>query len=216
MMTKQGKIISVNVCTEPGTTGIYKKPQLGKVGVYERQGSFYLQGDLVQNRRFHGGPDRSLCCYSHEYYPRWYDGKLDQTYELGLVGENLTTEGLTDDKVFLGDIFQIGGLTVTITCNRGPCNTLAKRLGRPEAPKRMLEALEMGFYLRLLEVGEVEAGDEILLHERMPGGTRVSIKEYATTKYFDKKNKVMLERILSCPRLGVDDREEFEELLRKA
>jgi MOSC domain-containing protein YiiM len=198
------KLISVNICSKRAESGIYKLPVAGPIGTYDLPNGTYLFADLVQNKKVHGGPDRAICCYSYEYYSRWYD--TESKYELGLVGENFTTVNMKDDLVYLGDMYKIGSMKVQITCNRGPCNTLANRLKRKDAPKEMLKALEMGYYMSIVEKGVVHAGDEIELIERMPDYLKISMRDYCYTKYFEKDNQDNLNKILSCKVLGADDK----------
>ena len=126
------------------------------------------QGDL----KHHGGPDKAVCCYPQEFYDAW----RDEGSELreGAFSENLTIRGATDEHLFLGDVFRVGGAVVQVTQPRQPCSTLAKRWGDKGLVKRMMEANRCGYYLRVLEEGEVSPGDAFELVSRMPGAVSVA------------------------------------------
>lgn len=126
------------------------------------------QGDLTH----HGGPDKAVCCYPQEYYDAWRDEGSD--LREGAFSENLTVLGATDEHVFLGDVYTVGSAVVQVTQPRQPCSTLAKRWGDKGLVKRMMEANRCGYYLRVLEEGEIRAGDAFEFVSRMPGAVSVA------------------------------------------
>jgi MOSC domain-containing protein YiiM len=130
-------------------------------------GAENLAGDYQANRKYHGGPDKALCTYASEHYPDWRE-RLGLDMPFGAFGENLTLEGLTEDRVCVGDVFAIGdgGVRVQVSQPRQPCANLSKRWNRPRLPRWMEENGHTGFYLRALRTGDLAAGDAVTLVER--------------------------------------------------
>ncbi len=164
-MPSTPRLLSVNLAT-PRTlfwrgrevpTGIFKEPASGRV----RLTRLTLEGDLQADRRVHGGPDQAAYIYPVEHYP-YFRGLLRRPeLSAGFFGENFTTEGLTEDSVRSGDVLRIGTACVQVTNPRGPCWKIAQKAGSPAFVKQMLESRRLGFYLRVLEEGDVGAGDVI-------------------------------------------------------
>lgn len=164
------KLISVNVGLpreiagmrgEPVLTGIFKSPAKGRV----RAGRLGLEGDAQADLRHHGGEDKAIYVYPHEHYARWAQATGREDFTPGQFGENLTTLGLLERGVRIGDRFRIGGEDgplVEVTQPRVPCFKLCLRMGDAEFVKMFHESGgRVGFYLRVLEPGEIGTGDEI-------------------------------------------------------
>jgi MOSC domain-containing protein YiiM len=147
---------------DPWTTAFFKTPVEGPV----RLRSTNLEGDEQADRRVHGGVDKAVCVYSADHYPAWRHelGRADIGY--GGFGENFTVTGQSDDDVCIGDRFRIGAAVVEVSQPRGPCWKLARRWNRPGLPQRVVETGRSGWYFRVLEEGDVEAGNAVLLLER--------------------------------------------------
>jgi MOSC domain-containing protein YiiM len=175
-MTFTGRIVSLQVGmprTERTETGRLWESAIVKSPVAERValGEVNLAGDEQADRRHHGGPDKAVCCYSAEHYPDWR-ALLFLDLLPGAFGENFTTEGLTEERVCIGDTFTAGSALVQISQPRQPCANISRRWGRPDLPRRMEQNGRTGFYLRVLQTGEVSAGDALTLVERPhPGWT---------------------------------------------
>jgi MOSC domain-containing protein YiiM len=163
-------LISVNIglprrITHEGrevSTGIFKQPVTGPVMLRRLN----LDGDGQADLRVHGGEHKAVYVYPFEHYVFWTDetGCGDLVY--GFFGENFTTSGLTEDAVFICDVFQIGGARVQVSQPRSPCFKLGIRMGDENFPARFTAANRVGFYLRVLQEGMVTAGDDIALIER--------------------------------------------------
>ena len=126
-----------------------------------------LAGDRQANTRFHGGPDKAVCCFALEHYPFWRaELAFGEALAPGAFGENFTLQGLLEEEVCIGDAFQVGSAVVQVSQPRQPCINLARRWDRPRMPARMVEVGHTGFYLRVLQPGEVGAGDAMLLSGR--------------------------------------------------
>ena len=144
-------------------SGFIKRPVTGAVMV-EKLG---LVGDQQADLRVHGGADKAVYCYPIEHYSRWREtlkGK-DDLLVPGGFGENLTTQGVDEARVFIGDTFQIGTARVQVTQPRQPCFKLALRFEDSQMIKAMVRNGLSGWYLRVLEPGLVEAGASIAMLE---------------------------------------------------
>jgi MOSC domain-containing protein YiiM len=137
------------------TTGIYKKPVAGRVMLRR----FNLDGDQQADVTVHGGWDKAAYVYPSEHYAFWRKELPDAQLPYGVFGENFTTEGLDERSVHIGDRFRIGGAVVEVTQPRLPCYKLGVRFKRPDMPKRFHASGRCGFYVAVVEEGEVGAGD---------------------------------------------------------
>ena len=106
--------------------------------------------------------------YPSEHYPYWHQQFPDQTLAWGGFGENLTTEGLLEDALFIGDRLQVGSAVLTVTQPRLPCYKLAARFDRDDMIKRFLISRRGGFYFSVAEEGEIAAGSQIEVISRGP------------------------------------------------
>jgi len=142
-------------------TGIFKKPVQGWIMLR----TLNLDGDGQADLRVHGGPDQAAYVYPVEHYDYWKRllGKDDLDH--GQFGENFTTSGLLENEVRVGDVFRFGGAIVQVTTPREPCGKLDMKMEDPHFKKKFRTSGRSGFYLRVLQEGEVGAGDEIELLE---------------------------------------------------
>ena len=159
-----GTVRSVNVAVRRGfqlrgrsvSTGIFKEPVAGRV----RIAFLSLEGDWQADKRYHGGPDKAVYAYPWEHYAHWTRA-LGRDLAPGFFGENLTTEGLTEETVRPGDVLRVGTALLAVTTPRMPCFKLGLKAGSQRFVGEFLESGRLGFYLRVLEKGEVAAGDPI-------------------------------------------------------
>ncbi len=145
-------------------SGFIKRPVTGAVMV-EKLG---LVGDQQADLRVHGGADKAVYCYPIEHYARWREMLQGKEHLLvpGGFGENLTTQGLDEGRVCIGDVFQVGRARVQVTQPRQPCFKLALRFEDSQMIKAMVRYGLSGWYLRVLESGAIEAGASIELLDR--------------------------------------------------
>lgn len=128
-----------------------------------------LAGDEQGDRRHHGGPDKALHHYPVEHYPTWcreLPGVSADRWQVGGFGENISTSGLTEDNVCLGDVFLLDKTLVQVSQARQPCWKLNVRFGLPDMARRVQDSGRTGWYYRVLETGEVSPGCELRLVER--------------------------------------------------
>lgn len=149
-------------------TGIFKHPANGPVYL----GKLGFEGDGQADLKNHGGPDKAACVYSTDRFAFWEDGILP-TLSPGAFGENLSISGAAEEDFCIGDIFAIGGAVVQLSQPRQPCFKLSVRYGVPELPAKVQETGYSGFYFRVLQEGEIQAGDRLILQDRHPAGMTV-------------------------------------------
>jgi MOSC domain-containing protein YiiM len=191
------------------TTSIFKEPVGGRV--FARRLS--LEGDWQADLRSHGGLNKAVYAYPLEHYAWWSQELGRGDLRPGQFGENLTLEGLTEDTVHLGDIFRLGGALLQVTQPRYPCFKLGIKMGDPFFPRRFLASGRTGFYLRVLEEGELGAGDRVELAQRADGFT---VRELWHLVLVDRGNIEGSRLALRCQTLAPEWREPLEERLRQS
>ncbi len=137
----------------PWQSGIYKLPVSGPVWASKTG----LAGDGQAGQDVHGGADQAVYAYPAEHYPFW-QGELGQELSYGAFGENLTVEGLLEEEVCIGDVYWAGDVLLQVTRPRGPCWKLARRLGASDLEERFNRSGRTGFYLRVLQEGNLAPG----------------------------------------------------------
>lgn len=198
------KLLSVNVglprtVTWGGRTyptAIFKQPVAGRVAMRRLN----IDGDAQGNLNVHGGVDMAVYVYSDDHYPHWRAALGDDGLSAGAFGENLTVSGMTEEAVRIGDVFRVGGAVVQVSEPRTPCHKLAMKYDSPAFPKAFLASGRVGFYLRVLEPGEIGAGDDIVLRSADPAGLTV----LETLRLWEDKRpaRAALERALAVPALS--------------
>ncbi|MDH3242634.1 MAG: MOSC domain-containing protein [Alphaproteobacteria bacterium] len=205
------RLVSVNVAmprevtyrnrTYP--TSIYKEPVAGRV----RVGRLNIEGDRQGNPKTHGGPDMAVYVYSHDHYPHWEADLGTGPLAPGAFGENLTVTGMADDQVCIGDVYAVGSARFQVTEPRTPCHKLAMKFDDPGLPRRFFQAGRLGFYFRVLDEGEIGAGDEVVREARDAAG--ITIAEVARLWADKGAGPGDLERVLAVPALSASWRAAF-------
>jgi MOSC domain-containing protein YiiM len=212
------KLLSVNVSppkeiTDGGRvvrTGIFKEPVEGRVMLR----ALNLDGDGQADLIAHGGVDKAVYVYSIENYDYWRRELGRDDFGYGQFGENFTVEGMADDEIHVGDVFRVADALVQVTQPRAPCYKLGIRMGLKDFPKRFLASGKIGFYLRVLEEGEVGAGDVI---ERVrTDGQRMTVRQINHLLYFDRENLEDAGKALRIEALSPGWRGDFEKRLSRA
>jgi MOSC domain-containing protein YiiM len=162
-------------------TGIFKDPVAGRIALRKLN----LAGDQQADLSVHGGPDKAVYCYASEHYDYWKRELPGRQLPPGAFGENLTTFGLAEESVCVGDVFRIGSAELTVTQPRLPCFKLGIRFQSDDMVRRFLASGRMGFYFAVAEEGEVAAGDTIELVSRDPAAVPVSeiVRLYIAKRY---------------------------------
>lgn len=148
---------------ESWTTGFFKQPVDGPAWL----GRTNLAGDGQGDTRNHGGPDKAVLCYAAAHYPAWRAELAFPALPHGAFGENFTILGLDETAVCLGDVYTIGSARVQVSQPRQPCWKIAARWRMKDLTARVERNGRTGWYLRVLEEGEVTPGDPVLLEERL-------------------------------------------------
>ena len=212
------RVLSVNVGLphevwwrgRPVTTGIFKEPVTGRVPAR----ALNLDGDRQADLRVHGGPDKAVYAYPSEFYELWRRERPELDFPWGQFGENLTTQGLRDSEVSVGDRFRVGTAELVVTQPRIPCFKLGIRMGRDRFVTEFLERGLLGFYLSVAREGEVEAGDPIVEVARDPRGFRVT--EVARLFSLDRDDVDGMRRAADLDVLPESWREHFRRRLARA
>ena len=137
----------------PWKTGFFKTPVEGPVFVRATN----LAGDGQADLQNHGGIDKAVLAYSADHYPLWRNQLGMPDMPFGAFGENLTISGLSEELVYIKDIFRIGTVTFEVSQPRQPCWKLARRWRRHELTGLVVRNGRSGWYLRVLEEGWIEA-----------------------------------------------------------
>jgi MOSC domain-containing protein YiiM len=138
-------------------TSIWKSPRDGRV----RAAGVNLEGDEQSDLTVHGGQYKSVYVYPSEHYEYWRDQLPDAELPWGVFGENLTTEGLLETNIRIGDRIAIGSAEFQVTQPRQPCFKLGIRFGREDMLKRFVASGRSGFYVSIVKEGDVGWGDSI-------------------------------------------------------
>ena len=177
-------------------TSIFKAPVAARVAVRKHN----LDGDQQSDLTVHGGPDKAVYGYPSEHYAYWRGELPGADLGWGAFGENLTTQGLDDAELSIGDIVRAGDSLLMVTQPRIPCYKLAARFGRADMVKRFAAARRPGFYFAVVEEGELGAGDAIAVVDRAT--ERMSVRDlsdmfFAKTPDFDVMRRALALRGLA-------------------
>lgn len=194
-----GKATAVPYTDHPsGRTGIDKLPVEGPVRVAAPgapgKGPSGVAGDEVSDRRVHGGDDQAVYAFAREDLDRW-EKELGRPLRNGFFGENLTTSGLDVSGALIGERWRIGSaLVLEVTCGRIPCPTFAGQVGVAKGwQKRFTQDGAPGAYLRVIEPGEIEAGDAIEIVHRPDHDVTIAVQFRASTL-----DRSLLPRVLTA------------------
>ena len=198
------ELLSINVSMpktvpyrdETMTTGIYKQPIEGAVMLRELN----LDGDGQADLKAHGGIYKAAYVYSTDNYAYWREQLNRDDFTYGQFGENFTVTGMLETDVYIGDVFEIGNAVVQVTQPRVPCYKLAHKMGDNKFQKQFLQSHRVGFYLRVLNEGMVEAGQSFRLIEQ--DEVRISVHNINHLLYTDGKNTDLARKALQVRALS--------------
>ncbi len=209
------KIVSVNVGRpreidwkgKTIRTSIFKEPVQGRV----RLEALNFVGDEQADLSVHGGPQKAVYGYASEHYDFWRQELPGVHLPWGAFGENLTTEGLLEEEINIGNRYQLGSAVVMVTQPRIPCYKLGVRFGRDDIVKRFLKSGRPGFYFSVIQEGEVGAGDALELVYREAADVTVAdiLRLYVT----DKQNLSLTQRAVQVAALADGWRDYFQRRL---
>lgn len=199
------KIIHVN--GKDHETGIFKKP-VNETVLLQFEG---VKGDTVADRRVHGGRDKACYLYPIEHYAYWKSMFPNLDWDLGMFGENLTTEGVLESEARIGDEYQIGRAVVQVSQPRQPCFKLGFRFESNQMVQLFRKALFPGIYVRVISPGKVKAGDEITLIRK--SDVSITIRDIYAMLTGQFKNNHMLEKALEHPDLAESAKKDLRKRL---
>src|SRR5262249_10791622 len=189
-------------------TGIWKTPVGGRC----RVGRLNLDGDGQGDLAGHGGEQRAVFVYQIESYRYWQEQLKRTDFVHGQFGENFTVEGLPDDAVCIGDRYRVGSALFEVTQPRVTCYRVGIRMNEPRMPSLLTSSGRPGFYFRVLQEGEVSAGDEIV--KIGEAEERMTVAEINALLYSPNHPRDRLERALRIEALSPGWRSSFEALLQ--
>ena len=190
-------------------TSVWKSPVDGRRMVRKLN----IDGDAQADLEGHGGEHRAVFVYQMDSYHYWerFLGRNDFTF--GQFGENFTVEGLPDDKVCIGDRYRIGGAIFEVTQPRVTCYRVGIRMNEPRMAALLVAHHRPGFYFRVLQEGEVAAGDDIA--KIADGPERISVAEVDALLYLPGHSSEQLQRALRIPELSEGWRSSFQAMLQQ-
>lgn len=190
-------------------TGIWKAPVEGP----RRVRRLNIDGDGQGDTAGHGGEQRAVFVYQDESYRHWQEHLGRSNLVHGQFGENFTVEGLADTNVCIGDRYRIGSALFEVTQPRVTCYRLGIRMDEPDMPALLVRHGRPGFYFRVIEEGDVEAGDEIT--QVASGPESMSVFEINALLYLPPHPRDRLERALRIPALSRGWNRSFAALLEQ-
>lgn len=195
------KIVSVNIthavlsgawAGSVGSTGIDKRPLSGRVRLFNNT----VAGDRILDTVHHGGYDAAVYAYARED-ANWWEAELGITIANGRFGENLTTQGIDVTNAVIGERWRIGSALLEVSQPRIPCKVFAGFWDRPTLVKEFMAAGRPGSYLRIIEEGEIGAGDSVEILSRPSHG--ITIHDLYAAKSGERSR---IEEIATVPQLS--------------
>ncbi|MGB4397905.1 MAG: MOSC domain-containing protein [Daejeonella sp.] len=214
------EIVSINILGKPEVLvsdhqtvkTAYKKVPIKTESLLLGMTSF--EGDMVQDKKHHGGNDKAICCYNSDHFIKWTN-ELGFELDPAAFGENLTLRGEAahESNVFIGDRYQLGEAVVEVSEPRGPCYVIGIRYNYKQFPVLLQNFGFTGFYLRTITPGLVKITDKLVHISSHP--ENISVMDVNYIRYHDSKNKEEIERLVNLKELSEDWKEMFEKKLRK-
>jgi MOSC domain-containing protein YiiM len=146
------------------TTGIFKFPVDFPIFLDVED----VKGDVVFDRKYHGGIDQAVYGYSLKHYDYWKERYPNLDWQFGMFGENITIDDLEETKTHVGDTYKVGECIVEVTKQRNPCMKLGVRFNDMKIVKQFWNTTMCGVYFKILQTGNVKAGDEFELLKKCP------------------------------------------------
>ncbi|MBN4866106.1 MULTISPECIES: 6-hydroxyaminopurine reductase [Providencia] len=189
-----GKVQATQSC---GRSAIHKHAVDGLLAL----GQLGLEGDEQAETRFHGGPDRALCHYPRDHYEFWLNAypEQDDLFMASTFGENISTMGMTEENVFIGDIYAWGDARIQVTQPRSPCYKLNSLTGVENFAQIMQDNGRCGWLYRVIKTGNVSANSPITL---LSCNSEVSVQEAIMIAFHAPYDEQLYHRLLSAAGLS--------------
>ena len=210
-----GRLVSINVGLprdipwkgETVRTAIWKQPVQGR----RRVGRLNVAGDGQGDLAGHGGEHRAVMVYQTGSYRYWESQLGRSDFTVGQFGENFTVDGLSDDEVCIGDRYRIGSALFEVTQPRVTCYRVGIRMDEPAMAALLVSHHRPGFYFRVLEEGDVGAGDEIT--KVADGPERITVADIDALLYLPGRSREQLKRSMRIPALSPGWKSSLQALL---
>ncbi len=190
-------------------TSVWKSPVDGRRMVRRLN----IEGDAQADLAGHGGEHRAVFVYQMDSYHYWEHFLGRNDFSFGQFGENFTIDGLNDEEVCIGDRYRIGGAEFEVTQPRVTCYRVGIRMNEPRMPALLVAHHRPGFYFRVLQEGEVGAGDDIV--KTADGPERISVADVDALLYLPGHSREQLERALCIPALSKGWQSSFQAMLQQ-
>src|SRR5499425_2322572 len=190
-------------------TGIWQSPVLDRRMVRRLNIDGDGQGDLAG----HGGEHRAVMVYQLDSYRYWESQLHRDDFAFGQFGENFTVDGLPDNEVCIGDRYRIGGALFEVTQPRVTCYRVGIRMNEPRMPALLVAHHKPGFYFRVLQEGEVGAGNDIV--KLADGPEQMIVADIDTLLYLPGHSRDQLQRALRIPALSKGWQTSFQAILQE-
>lgn len=173
-----------------------------------------FEGDIVVDKKHHGGNDKAVCCYNADRFTHWKN-TLGFDMAAGAFGENLTLSGSAalEENVCIGDRYKLGDSIVEVSEPRGPCYVIGIRYNLKKFPQLCQQTGYTGFYFRTIKEGWVQKTDNLIHLSSHP--QKITVMQVNHTRYHDSKNKVALQQLVNLKELTLEWRQKLEVLLNK-
>lgn len=185
-------------------TGIFKTPVEGPVFA----GTLHLEGDETVDLSVHGGKDKALYAYACDAYEAWAQMRPGDAFGPGAMGENFSVDHLPEDKIYIGDTYEIGEAVIQVTQPRFPCQKLAAKFNDPGIIRQFMAFKRPGVYFRVLKEGVVNPAEDMKLIGQED--VRIPVLELFLLKTAVSVDRSRLEEILKLKTLNEQWREDIE------
>ena len=191
------------------STSIFKEPKNCELQVSKNG----IEGDRQADLSVHGGLDKAVYAYSYQHYAHWSKLlKKDFSKNYGLIGENLTIDNFDERKIFIGDEFRISKVVLKITQPRIPCYKITIKMNEKNFMKYFIEYNFLGTYMKVLNDGKIQKGDEIELINRE--SQTMSVFDISKL-IFSENNVEAMKKAIAIPFLTDEIKQRFNERLVK-
>lgn len=189
-------------------TGIHKKPTATPIYLEKEN----VKGDEVTNRRVHGGEYKACYLFSADHYPYWKQLYPNLNWHYGMLGENLTVEGLDETQLYVGDVYKVGSALIQVTQPREPCTTFAAKIGAIDIMQQFIDHGRPGTYTKVLKEGNVSVGDTFELVEKARNS--ISIADFFKLIFDREKNQEHLKLLINNDNIPEKKRKELKRFLK--
>jgi MOSC domain-containing protein YiiM len=169
-------------------------------------------GDDIADVKHHGGPDRAVCLYSFEHYPRW-EKEFGTKLDIPAFGENITVGGITEKDLYIGDVFMLGDAVVEVTQGRIPCSTISKHNGIDALLKRVYETSLTGCFFRVLEEGIVRNTSRLRLIKRVQ--ENYTVYRANQLMFHEQDNLSAISELVNITSLAEEWKHQFTKILSR-